>query len=57
MVAGGTGLLPFLDLIDLLYKKVKILEKSNISATLLKNDPVLHEDLIQNREFQLFFAC
>jgi hypothetical protein len=57
MVAGGTGLLPFLDLIDLLYKKVKILEKSNISARLLKNDPILHEDLIQNREFVLFFAC
>jgi hypothetical protein len=57
MVAGGTGLLPFLDLIDLVYKKVKVLEKSNISATLLKNDPILHEDLIQNREFQLFFAC
>ena len=33
------------------------MEKSNLSSILLKNDPLIHQDLIENREFVLYFAC
>jgi len=37
-VCGGTGVLPFCDLIDILFKRVQILENSNISQYIIKQD-------------------
>jgi len=49
MICGGTGLLPFVDLIDLLFKRVKYLEESNLSANLATNDPLVKEDIFKDR--------
>jgi hypothetical protein len=40
-ISGGTGILPFCDFIDILFKRVKFLEKINISATLAERDPLI----------------
>lgn len=41
IVAGGTGLFPFSDLIDLLYKSQLIAEGHPRSKELIRHDPVL----------------
>lgn len=48
-ICGGTGILPFCDIIDLLFKRVKYLEKSNLSNAISVNDPLVKEDLIKQR--------
>lgn len=54
-VCGGTGILPFCDFIDLLFKRSKVLESSNLSGALIKNDPLVGNDFIKQRSF--FFYC
>ena len=49
IVCGGTGLNPFMDFIDLLYKRVTYLERSNISTILFTNDPLIKDDIIKTR--------
>ena len=40
-ISGGTGILPFCDFIDILFKRVKYLSKSNISLLLAEKDPLI----------------
>ena len=49
LVSGGTGVLPFCDFIDLLFKRVKYLEGANISSEIVKNDPLIIQDIIKER--------
>lgn len=55
-VCGGTGLLPFCDFIDILFKRVQVLEGSNLSNMLIKNDPIVGTDFIKEREFVFYCA-
>jgi len=43
VVAGGTGLFPFSDLIDLLFKDQAVKEGNKLSQELLIADPVLKQ--------------
>jgi len=43
VVAGGTGLFPFSDLIDLLFKDQAVKEGNKLSQELLNADPVLKQ--------------
>ena len=40
-VCGGTGILPFCDFIDLLFKRSKVLESSNLTGMILSKDPLV----------------
>ena len=40
-VCGGTGILPLCDLIDILFKRVKYLDQTNISVNLAEKDPLV----------------
>lgn len=55
-VCGGTGILPFCDFIDLLFKRVKILESSNLTAMIANNDPLVVTDFIKQRSFIFYCA-
>lgn len=57
IISGGTGLLPFCDLIDLLFKRVKMLTNPNASQHLVGLDSLTRKDLIKNRRFILYHAC
>lgn len=48
-MAGGTGIYPFSDLIDLLYKNKKAKENSPFREEILKNNPILY-----NKPFERF---
>ncbi len=56
IVCGGTGILPFADFIDVLFKRVKVLENSPLSEYILSRDSLAGKNLIKNREFVIFFA-
>ena len=56
MVTGGTGLYPFIDFIDLLFKKMKVNEGHSFSSRILELNPVLSEDIVQKRTFTMLFA-
>ena len=55
-VCGGTGILPFCDFIDLLFKRVKVLESSNLTGMIVNKDPLVLEDLIKKRSFVFYCA-
>jgi hypothetical protein len=55
-VCGGTGILPFCDFIDLLFKRVKILEGTKHEDSLKIQDPLIEKDLIRDRQFVLYLA-
>jgi hypothetical protein len=56
IVTGGTGLQPFSDFVDLLFKRVLVLESSNLSSMLLKRDPLVGQDFIKDRNFAFYCA-
>ena len=57
IVSGGTGLLPFCDFIDLLFKRFLLLEGMPSAAEFAKKDPLVREDLIKKRSFKLYCAA
>jgi hypothetical protein len=57
IVCGGTGILPFCDFIDLLFKRTKFLKSPSLSNSLSKNDPLVAKDFIKEREFVLYCAA
>lgn len=56
IICGGTGFLPFCDLIDILFKRVKYLESSQLSETLYRHDPLVKKDIIKQRDFIMCLA-
>ena len=56
LVCGGTGLFPFCDFIDILFKRVKILEKTSFEDMIKLQDPLVEKDLIRDRHFILYYA-
>ena len=56
MVAGGTGLFPFSDLIDLLFKSVLVLQRPELKAKLCKQDPILNGNPFNGFSFELYLA-
>ena len=57
IVCGGTGILPFCDFIDLLFKRAKFLESPSLSNILAKNDPLVAQDFVKDREFVFYCAA
>jgi hypothetical protein len=57
IVAGGTGLYPFSDLIDLLYKDYIIQPNPAWKGDLLKLNPILETKPFKDHNFQLLLAC
>ena len=57
IVCGGTGLLPFCDFIDLLFKRVLLLEDRPTASDFARKDPLVKEDLIKRRLFKLYCAA
>lgn len=57
IVCGGTGLLPFCDFIDLLFKRVILLEGKPSATEFARKDPLIQEDLIRRRSFKLYCAA
>ncbi len=57
IVCGGTGLLPFCDFIDLLFKRVLLLEGRPTASDFARKDPLVKEDLIKKRSFKLYCAA
>lgn len=56
VVAGGTGLFPFSDFIDLLFKAQAVQEGHKLSQELLKADPVLKQRPFEKFEFVFLIA-
>ncbi len=55
-MTGGTGLLPFVDLVDILFKRVKFLKDDGIAQSYIEEEqPLVGEDLIKGRKFE--FCC
>ena len=57
IVCGGTGLLPFCDFIDLLFKRLLFLEGRPSGVEFAQKDPLVKEDLIKRRSFKLYCAA
>jgi len=55
-VCGGTGILPFCDFIDLLFKRSKVLDSHNLSGMLVKMDSLVGTDFIKQRTFNFYCA-
>ena len=56
VLAGGTGLFPFSDLIDLLYKDYMIRKNHKMSRELLAADPVLEQRPFERNTFVFLIA-
>ena len=56
VLAGGTGLYPFSDLIDLLYKDYMIKMKHKMSNELLNADPILKTNPFDKFTFVFLIA-
>ena len=56
LMAGGTGLFPFCDLIDLLYKSFLIENKHPRSQEFMEYDPILRQKPFNRFEFVLYMA-
>jgi hypothetical protein len=57
IIAGGTGLYPFSDLIDLLFKDALVKQNHAMKAHILRQDPVLSKDPFARHKFKLLLAC
>lgn len=59
MIAGGTGFYPYMDLVDLLYKR-KVLREERVSATeaakIKKLNPILQGEFLEDFTFLLYLA-
>jgi len=56
VMAGGTGLFPFSDFIDLLYKDYMIKKNHKMSRELLAADPVLEQRPFERNTFVFLIA-
>jgi NAD(P)H-flavin reductase len=56
LFAGGTGLYPFSDLIDLLFKAKLVRENHQMRDELLQRDPVLKSRPFERWNFQVYLA-
>ena len=56
IVAGGTGLYPFGDLIDLLFKSMLLSTRPELRDILLQNDPILQINPFSNFIFSFYIA-
>ena len=56
LIAGGTGLNPYCDLIDLLYKQMIIDQKLQGWQILLANNPILECGIAKNYKIILYIA-
>lgn len=55
-MTGGTGLLAFVDLVDILFKRVKFLIDDGIAQLYIeKEQPLVGHDLLKDRKFD--FCC
>jgi hypothetical protein len=55
-VTGGTGLYPFSDFIDLLYKEQLMKDRPELSYDILKVSPILKDHPFKNFTFELLAA-
>ena len=57
MFAGGTGLHPYCDLIDLVYKEMLVSQNKQFSSKIIKNDPLIDKKPFLNRfKFVLYLS-
>jgi hypothetical protein len=56
IVAGGTGLFPFCDIIDLLYKSLYLEETNKHKTEILEANPILKSDPFKKYSFVLLAA-
>jgi hypothetical protein len=57
IIAGGTGLYPFSDLIDLLFKDSLIAKNHPMKNAILQKNPILAKYPFAPFKFKLFLAC
>lgn len=57
IIAGGTGLFPFSDLIDLLYKDALIRKDHPYKNFIIQNNTILSANPFAKYHFKLFLAC
>lgn len=57
MIAGGTGLYPFSDLIDLLFKDYLLSLTHPLREAILKRNPILAKQPFARHHFKLLLAC
>ena len=55
-MAGGTGLFPFCDIIDLLFKTLLLSTRPELANILLSNDPVLRNNPFSSFNFTIYLA-
>ena len=51
MIAGGTGINPFCDLIDLLFKEQLMIEKPYLREEILHLSPILENNPLKDYSF------
>ncbi len=56
IVAGGTGIYPFADLIDLLFKDEIMKQEPSLAETIIELSPVLKKDIFKSLSFLLLAA-
>lgn len=56
IVAGGTGLFPFCDIIDLLYKSICLEENNSHKTEILEINPIIKSDPFKKYTFVLLAA-
>ena len=56
IVAGGTGVYPFLDLIDILYKLLMIKEDPEIERKVARRHPGLRDTRLENFSFDFLVS-
>jgi hypothetical protein len=57
IIAGGTGIYPFSDLIDLLFKNALLLKGHPLKNTIIRNNPILKNNPFSSYKFDLLLAC
>ena len=56
VIAGGTGINPFCDLIDLLFKDMVISSNHTLSSTIKAYDPILNTHPFEHFNFTFYWA-
>jgi hypothetical protein len=55
-MAGGTGIFPFSDLIDLIYKRHLITNNPGLAKHFLQKNPLLNNEVFNKFTFRLYAA-
>lgn len=56
-LSGGTGILPFCDFIDILFKRAKYLEGINIASNLADEDPLIKDNFVEKKDFIIYHSA